>query len=364
MRQSSLLLLLCLTFGLAGCSRDTPEYMLQDYSKRVANVLEVELPQPDKAVLPLFPKRRFRILKTEEVRQGLLEVLDLKICNLVPLIAERNSSLGKVYRPSKKLAYELKFLAAIRDCYLKTRNDDSVDYELRERIQEIYAIKKRNISREAWNGIYLSEAIEANFSRGERPLHSHGKENFNTSYNALLRLFELLNANEAEHWQTPEDLDQLEPYYQTLSLNRSGAKLLQSLELLTRYLNYTANQITTRLQQRAMCPMGKPTPQAKILQNVFAKYYAAQVQPYMALVDKSASRWLQLNDTILQRFTALHGQIPESMETYRQSALSLTADQGIWMKYIRARDKHTSAWQKILKQCGLMPGQARIQGTR
>jgi hypothetical protein len=35
--------------------------------------------------------------------------------------------------------------------------------------------------------------------------------------------------------------------------------------------------------------------------------------------------------------------------------LSKTDNKSLWMQYIKARNKHTQAWQTLLKQCGMMP---------
>ena len=294
-------------------------------------------------------------MQPTEIRQGLIEVLDLKVCNLLPLIAERNSSLGKVYTPSKKMVYELKFFYSLRECRQKIKNGDELPTELQKTIEQIYQIKKDNLPQELWNGLYLAKEVEDNFSRGESPLAKALSGSSQANYNALLRLSQLTQLLKQENWALPDDLDELEIQYQTLHKNRSGGQIFQSINLLTHYLSEAASLINIRLSHRDMCPLRKATPQARILQNVFQKYYVQQVQPYLAYVHQQAFQWSELNNQLLNEFKSLGIEVPASMEQYQLATLSHTAKNGLWQRYLRARDKHTSAWQKILKQCDLMP---------
>ena len=167
----SFVLILSLSLLLSGCSRDTPEAMLDNYLYRLSNTLD--LPQPktyEPKVRLQFPAKRQRILNTIEIREGLLDVLKLERCNLLPLIAQRNSSLGKVATPSVKLGYELEFFSLLNQCRRTLNQESDVDTELLTRINEIYTIKRNNLAAELWNGIYTSEAIELNFSLRQSPL--------------------------------------------------------------------------------------------------------------------------------------------------------------------------------------------------
>mgnify|MGYP005988997007 CR=1 FL=1 len=349
-----LLLVTCCT-ALLGCSRDTPDYMLNDYVERLSNTLEVDRIPSTPNLLPLFPPRRDRIMEPTEIRQGLVEVLDLQICDLLPLIAERNSSLGKVYTPSKRMVYELKFFHGLRECRKKIQSGNDVTPELQKKIERIYQIKKDNLAQELWNGLYLAKEFEDNFSRGEPALAKEPTGSSQASYNALFRLSQLTHMLKQDDWALPDDIDRLETQYQTLHQNRSGGQIFQSINLLTHYLTEAATLINARLDRKDMCPLRQATPQARILKNVFQKYYAQRVQPYLAYAHQQALQWTSLNNLLLDEFKQLGIVIPKSMENYQQTMLSQTAKDGLWLRYIHARDKHTSAWQRILKQCDLMP---------
>lgn len=351
----SIITTLLVTLFIAGCSDNTPQDMLENYSNRVSNALDqsdrLNLKAP--VSLPEFPRRRDRLQPVEDIRQGLVEVFNLRHCQLITLVAERNSSLGKVMPPSRQLAYELKLYVGLRDC-LKQLIQTRAEQELIQQISEILVIKERNLPRVLWNGIYTSEAVERNFSRSEPPLPLEKSNSFISDKTALEVLTKLAALqNDDTEWPVPAELETLENHYQALYNNRFGSRWLHSVNLLTATLNHTASAIEKRLGNRPLCYNNQTNPKANIVRNVFTKYYAGELQPYMARVDQQGRQWLQLNNQLLAQFS----QIPQPMRHYQQQALSMEFQGSVWQTYIQARDRHTKAWQTLLGQCGLMPGQ-------
>ncbi|WP_428034005.1 DUF3080 family protein [Amphritea sp.] len=341
---------------LQGCDQRPAESMLERYSNRVANSLdsdaELELDIP--LALPPYPLRRERIQPVTDLRQGLIEVLNLRHCQLLNLIAERNSSLGKVMQPSRQMVYEIRLLFRLGQCQ-QTLAQTNADPELLQQVDEIFRIKKANFEAALWNGIFTSEAIERNFSRSEPPLPLTDDDGFSQSrqamliFNRIAALNNKINPHQTT-WTEPDYLDQLEPHYQALSTLRFGSRWLRSLYLITYTLNHTAGVIEQRLGQRPLCFNKQATPKALIVKNVFNKYYAGELQPYMARVDREGREWLALNRRLLLNFS----DIPDAMLGYQ--AQIIATDAPLWQNYTQARDRHTKAWQRLLSQCNLMPG--------
>lgn len=347
-------IMLSMTLLLLGCEQRPVESMLERYSNRVANSLDSDA-QLDLNIsldLPLYPRRRERIRPVTDLRQGLLDVLKLRHCQLIPLVAERNSSLGKVMPPSRQLVYEIQFLSRLNNCR-QTLRDSQADEELTQQLDEIYRIKKESFEASLWNGIFTSEAIERNFSHSEAALPLEGDGGFSQTRQALEAFNRIAALNNIIHnqarWDEPNNLDQLEPHYQALSTLRYGSRWLRSIYLMTYTLNHTASVIEQRLQQRPLCYNQQATPKALIVKNVFNKYYAGELQPYMAKIDRDGREWLRLNQQLLANFN----YIPATMLQYQ--ALMLTMNSPFWQHYTQARDRHTQAWQRLLKQCNLMP---------
>jgi hypothetical protein len=348
--RNSVIPLLC-TVLLLGCDNQQPEQMLETYSTRVANSLdmdtELDLNHPLK--LPRYPRRRERIKQVSDLRQGLIEVLNLRHCQLLDLIAERNSSLGKVMPPSKKMVYEIKLYSGLRSC-LQRLEKNQADSELIQQIETIFTVKHNEFEANLWNGIFTSEAVERNFSLSEPALPLEGEDGFSQSRQALITLNQIARLNNnRENWTEPDYLDQLESHLHVLYSLRYGSRWLRSLALISDTLNHTAGVIEQRLETRPLCFNQQTTPKARIVKNVFNKYYAGQLQPYMARIDRQGKEWLKLNRNLLENFT----DIPQPMQAYKNQILAIDAP--LWLNYIQARDRHTLAWQTLLQQCDLMP---------
>lgn len=344
----------CLFITLAGCSDGNPEHLLEDYMSRVSNTIEVEFDTELKAndSIPLFPRKRERVKQTEEVRQGLIEVLDLEYCTgMLNLIAQRNSNLGRVMLPSQQMTYEIRFFSSLDRCKEKLETDSSQPQQLRQQINAIYEIKARNLKHEIWNGIYGADEFAANFSRSEDPIPAEGESGFSATKIAINTLAQL--AAITPETATQFDLTQLsnlEDSYKTLHTNRYGSRLLKSLLLLSETMERTSTAIHERLNKRPFCFPGYQTPKREILHNVFIKYYGQRFQQYLSRVHREGDQWRDFNEKLIGQFEAT-----PAVRAHYEQTLSLTSETSLWNRYVKARDAHTKAWQRILGQCNLMP---------
>lgn len=330
---------------------------------RVSNTLDVEIDTQLKIgeSIPLLPRKRHRIKKTETVHQGLLEVLDLKYCDgLLHLIAQRNSNLGRVMLPSQQMVYEIRFLKNIKSCRSLINKDPTQDQALKRKIETIYQIKSRNLKNQIWNGIFGSDAVAANFSRSELPIPAQGETGFGATRDAFAQLQRLASLSPDQHWMDKlEFLDAIEGSYKTLNTNRYGSRFLKSLALVTETMEKTATAIDTRLNQKPFCYPGHNSQKRMILSTVFTKFYSQKFQPYLSRIHRNGEAWLSIQAQLFDRFEAT----PE-MAQYFMQALSLTEKDSMWQRYINARDKHTKAWQRILRQCQLMPNTKPQKGRQ
>ncbi|OMH38738.1 DUF3080 family protein [Motiliproteus sp. MSK22-1] len=353
------LILLSAWVLLYGCDQNSPEAMLEDYLVRVSNSIDQEYQpaSPYAGLIPLPPRRERRI-PTTELRSGLLETLGFSNCNLLPLIAKRNSSLGKVMKPSVLMRYELDFFERLHPCYERYRaSRTSIDLDFFRLLEEVHQVKSDNLEAVVWNGIFTSEAMEKNFSLSQDPLPVTGNPGFGDSLRALQQFDKVVESvseyRNNNHIKLPNKLEDLEQHYFAIYSSEYGSQLIKSLALLSYYLNLTANVLEQRMERRPLCFNQTPTESAKILKNVFIKYYSKDVQPYMALVQKQGSEWLKYINKLINsnRF-----RLPVSVQHYQTRMLAMDAPEGLWSSYQRSIKRHTQAWQKLLTECGLMPG--------
>ncbi len=356
MRRLCLFALLLL---LPGCSKDNPQALLDDYLQRIARTLDLEIVEVDNPAIQALPRRRERRMPTTELRAGLLETLDFSVCDLLPLIAERNSSLGKVMQPSQLLSYELRFFDRLQRCYLQNRQQPLVDVEFTELLAATYITKRSNLTAILWNGLFTSEALERNLSLSTPPIPLTGNPGYGDSLRAL-RVFSgyvstLKQFQATQRFTLPDNLAGLENHYAALHHSQYGSQLFSTLRLLTHDLNRAAATLDQALDRRPICFAGKANDKARIMKNILTGMYATQVQPYLARVYREGRPWLEHLDN-LAAFT--QAPVSPAMAAFRQAMLNPAATEGLWDNFQRAVKAHTQAWQRLLRQCGLMPGDA------
>lgn len=347
------LTLLCLALLLSGCSRENPETRLHDYAYRVGNAIEHPYTLNFASLPPAYPAKRNRALPTTDIREGLIDVLELRHCGLLELVGQRNSSLGKFALPSQRLIYETRFLPLLRRCInnlAATDRDNEDARQLLKHLQSIEQIKHHNYPAVISNAIFNSDEISRHFARGGKPLDTTALQQLNGLIPALEHFQQMAVLSQHTEWEQPDRVRRLEQDYEAFYRSDFGADWLHSLLLLTQTLEQTAHAIETRMARRPLCFKQRPTPQARIIQNVLQRYYAGQLQPWMSGIDRSGRLWRQ-------HWLDLLEQLPTTPEvTQYFSHLFGDRPDSLWQQYVQARDRHTRAWQSLLKQCGMMPG--------
>lgn len=347
------LLLLLLSLLVGGCSPPGPEAMLRDYATRVGNAIEQDVELTLTLELPAYPPRRQRLLPVREVREGLLEVLDLRRCGLLELIGERNSSLGVQALPSQRLLYETRFLPPLNACLNRLRDEQPGDPDSREllaRLEQIARIKRTNYPHVLANALFNADHISQHFARGGQPATAEQLEQVGQLLPHLQRFAQLARLSARPDWQAPDWIDDLEQSYEAFYRSDFGRRWLPALVLLTQTLEQTAAAIEARLARRPLCFNRRPTPQAQIVRNVFQRYYAGALQPWMSAVHRSGERWRSHWQPLLDTLPAT-----EATRRYFNRLFAEHPD-SLWQRYQQARQRHTRAWQRLLDQCGMLPG--------
>lgn len=336
---------------LSACSNETPEkQLMHTYVSRVASALNEDTKKASQAgQIPALPPQKLRHQATIDIREGMLDVLDLRYCDLLPLIASRNSSLGIVAKPSQRLIYEIEFYRKLTSCLPLLEKDPRVDSELKTRIKALYTIKTQNLPIVIWNALYTGQEIEATLALNLPPIPLK-ETNHSEVLGALNKIFSIANILSMEPSADKFSLTNLEKSYAVVYHNPIGTPLLKSLLLLELALNEVTDTINARLARRPLCFPGMRNPQANILKNIFTEYYAGQIQPYMSNAHRVGEQWFSLHEKALKLLP-----VPDQIKPYAAQVFMRDSDNSIWQRYTRARDRHTQAWQKILKQCQLMP---------
>ena len=343
-----LALLFLLLLNACGQSH-TAESVLADYLERVERTTGVDGQNHWQIAMGPYPSHRERKLVVKEIRIGMTDFLKFYGCELFNLVSERNSIMGKLMPVSQKLVYEVQFLRQAEDCYVELAEKKGRNKEFLRAFMEILQAKRANLPIIFWNATFDSPELQKAFSLAVKPLAPGEQAAYAQSLQSIQYFYEL--GRKLQHATLKINLDELEEQYFILQSHQYGGRLLQSIRQLIAYLNQAAHALEVLFEKRPICYRNKPSSTARILRNVFIKYYVGQIGPYLSQIYQQGKNWLgEIN-----RLVAIQEiRIPTAFAEYQTQMLSL--EKGLWRHFNDAIHRHTQAWQAILNQCDFVPG--------
>ncbi|PSW63593.1 DUF3080 domain-containing protein [Photobacterium kishitanii] len=338
---------------LTSCKKNTTEVLLDTYQQRLANVLDINPAETPALTLPIYPGTRLLKQPIPDIRMGLLNAYELRQCGLFQLIAERNSVLGKVQDQTRQLRYELLFLKQLDHC-LKVLNNTNT---LWPQLKDIYYQKQQQLPQVLWNMVFTGQEWRQQFTLGRQLLE---QQQFG-GYIENLAAFDYLdtltttitshNLSNALTTLTTSNIDLLLYHQQQIHNTQYLGQLFYSIARVTARLNTVTTQLI-RHEQDVICGKNINQQQAQYLRNVFYKYYAKDIQPYLS---KLHSQYQQLQPYLASLYTTLtkHHIQPSSMMTvyaryYFQGELQ--------HQFQQATIEHVNYWQRLFKRCNFKVG--------
>lgn len=335
---------ICLA-GLMGCDPFAqPESAMDEYIVRLARVLDVDAQKTAPAEAVRYPARRVRVLEAPEVDINFLEFLSLHRCDVQVLVGERNAILGRVMQPITRLRYELRFIEAAQRC-IDSRNNEATVLLLTKAIQA----KQQALPVHLWNTTWGSDEMAQMLrqSAGLYPIEG-GTGLVEQLAADLQQLTEWMRSLP----EAPDtELTTLSEIQQRWQYGHRAGQLLNSARLITARLDDGSAMLAQRIDDKPLCPQGRPTTAARTMQSLFMKVYIATVQPYLSEIDRSRQL---LFDELSQMAELQKQTMPAGFEPFYQSALSDT-DDSVWSQFVQSVQRHTEKWQALLEQCGMRP---------
>ncbi|MFO7703804.1 MAG: DUF3080 family protein [Halopseudomonas sp.] len=353
MRPLLLSLVFCLL--LSGCER-TPQasQQMDNYLERVGRVLDAPWTRFDSQSLSQyrFSERRQRMLPVAEQRIGMLELLvESRRCqSLQQNVSQRNSSLGKVMPWSHRLAADGELIQALANC-IEVISENPDRKALLADLQAIASIKREELPAVFWNALNAGSEFEYYLRFADSPLPVSSSALSDQS--AIDALQQLSAIGQALPGQLPPPRAELEEHFQALQRSQRGSELIHSLARLTHMLEQATTMLGSERAQK-LCPLGQPTPRSQILLNVFVTFYAGEIQPYLAQVQRLGQPWQQSLSQLAQVQA-----IPKDTKDYLQALVG--PEDSLWARYQQQLAAHSTAWQDVLGQCQSSPGQSGWQ---
>ena len=324
---------------LCGCQPNKDaDFVWHDYTKRLEAVLDLPFDPADFSP-SLLPKAVHQT--PTRLNISILQSFKLNHCKLGELIAEYNSSLGKVAPPSQRLIYHIRFIQLAPAC-IATLDDsaliDTLTLGLAQKQQQALNVFVQMLTHDKSIHKRLFIGYDS-LTFDEMQL---GRLEFES---ALSRLNGIKQQIITQNWQQIEidDLEQtLAIFHRQPLLNQYLRSLSLSVFELTELNDYLFQH-----QARAACRLGHANQQQAILQNVFHQYYLAQTQAYLSQLNQLHYR---LSQPMLQLFDGTpYLDYVEYHFSERSDALPAQLKQQM--------KRHVKWWKDFRQSCGIViPG--------
>lgn len=301
-----------------------------DYLSRVANVQDKPALDPPDAVYWSLPAQSDIRIDIAATTIGLLDSYELRKCGLFHLIAEKNSSLGKVQDEFANFDYQTELLRGIQRCI----NAESLSPALVSTLSTLLPSKEAQLRSHWFNLLYTSDAMRQQLQVQDwlSPSNGFPDERFVTALQTLADISELIEPRTAWQYAHP-----IRPHQEVLDKQLWLGNVLFSLQNSTLWLDTITKQLH-QYDDAIVCGAGLDTTRYRYLRNVFQSIYIEKVQPELSYYDKLYYA-LEPHLTFLTDVPLDPAYpIDRAYQAYRQATL-----------------EHVKYWQQLFARCGDSP---------
>ncbi|KZN69543.1 hypothetical protein N481_22385 [Pseudoalteromonas luteoviolacea S4047-1] len=269
------LLLLALSTILLGCS-PKPSDTNQTYTERLGKVFDTDGLQIEKlSVLPHSATDKPLSSYTISV----IDLAKLGHCRVSTHIANHNNQLGKLAKPSEQFKYSLNFIQLAQACINNDKTPDDVRQALtmarQEKLAQLYPMLAYVFTHEK----ELTQFFTLTFSEIQLET-SQGEIRALESLNTLSSLIDSLQEPSLAKGDT------LTTALEKLNNNNYVQSLITSTRTQIKWNQTTTAWLSTLNLDNKVCPAGKNKKRAKVLNNVFQKFYIQDIQAYQSQLAK------------------------------------------------------------------------------
>ena len=314
---------------LSAC-QPQPETQLLDYQSRLERLLpQAQLTeQLQKPALAPLPETRTLVLRIPPATIDLTDMLALDVCDLETLIAERNSSLGKVQADSLLLHYELQLLDKLGNCLEKPALAERLDAELRTKLQLIYQQKQQQLPAVFNNLLSRDQTLRQQLTGSQRGV-SPGQGGRTETLQALTKLLRLRQLIQQQDYRAASQID-INQALGDLHQTQLIADMQHSLRVAEQFF-LQLNRAMATIPNDALCQTDR-----SVRDNVLTQIFIGRVQTELARLDGIAT---ELNNALLR----LYQQHPLQQSVQQR----LQAPQQSLQHQLR---QHVAFWQRW-RQC-------------
>lgn len=326
---------------LVGCGGgDASDTLLRDYQRALAERLDLTPPaHATPRNIGAFPELRERRVSIPETREGMLDIYALRECHITTLVAERNSTLGRVAPASQRWQYELELWRRLASC-LSGEVPGRLAAEDLARLERLTAIKREQLPRATWNGLFGSEEWAQSFSRVSSVLAPDALAPPSEQLAALDYLNELSRAPFEANRPLPSP-EALEGHLRALNDRPYTAQLLRTLLLAEQRLAEANALLDRALATPGHCPAGGFTADLQQIPE------ARRLADWLDALDGAAAAWLS---GLAPLFASLEAP-PDAVEAYRRAWLSRQHSEAPLPRFRDAMQGHLERRRRLASRC-------------
>ncbi|RUO44001.1 hypothetical protein CWE15_02125 [Aliidiomarina taiwanensis] len=329
------------------CS-DSQEALMEDYSKRIERLSQVPAVHSVQVLHPVPPQVSELRKTLPDVRISLLDSFRLSNCRLGQVVAERNSSLGKVMTPANQLLYEVEVTRALRDCLSQPAN---LSQQLKEDLASALASKERSLHLAIHNFLTTDDIWRQQFRVGSKGLPLHNQDDFTNTYIAISYFAHTLTLLAESPYHVDLDLSSWHTHVETLHRSQFLPAYWRTLAYMPAQLDAISVQLQQARSHIGCSPVARPQ-SAEYMHNVMMSLYIGQLQPALA-------RWHHYGQQLEPELNQLLALVQKNAWRSHAQALGLGAVQ----KLQESTRQHTKQWQDLLQACRLTPHGNPINGA-
>ncbi|MGB1291692.1 MAG: DUF3080 family protein [Pseudoalteromonas sp.] len=323
---------------MTGCT-EQPRDIHLEYQKRLSHTVDKPLVKAEK--LSNIPQTVFSLLNEDKISVGVLQLAQLNKCALSTLIAEHNSQLGKLATPASRLIYQIEFIKAAPAC-LKLLDETSNTYQ---QISAALLDKKTLLAHHFKHFLYNDVELKKTWQLTHYELDT----NFNGLVETELALERIATIKQQIDVGNYENINTQHIYKSLEQLNRFNFN--QALITASRnqtYLNELATDfLESNIELNALCDPLKNKKQAKIISNIFKKFYLEQLQPYQSQLTGALER-------LMPYYQTLWGGSIDNQNALSNLLLD-TSTNNLLNRLKKSAKHHVVWWQGFYKQCEISP---------
>ncbi|WP_447555925.1 DUF3080 family protein [Vreelandella sp. EE22] len=323
-------LLTLLSLGLlAGCG-NADDSAWVDYHQELEDALNappIERRAPDN--IGAFVPRRERLIDIPEVRESMLNIYALRVCDITSLVAARNNQLGRVAPPSQHWLYERELWQRLSLC-VNGDTSKSLSENDRARLETLTELKTAQLPAVGWNALFDSDEWEKSFSRASDPWSARSLPDIQKDLGALDYLQQMVEQTYSLEWRASSS--QLENHLKTLQARPTTAEAMRTLLLAARRLGEANGLLAENLESGRCLPHWE--------------------HGWLDELERNAYRWLVAINALIE---AHQVDPPPAVTDYQRQWLSLESAEAPWQRFKTAQLEHL-ALRTLYSPCAFAPG--------